>query len=278
MKDIFDTVSARCSEITTKAYSTSFSLGIKFLDRKFHKAIYGVYGFVRFADEIVDSFHGYDKKQLLEKFRRDTYEAIENRISLNPILNSYQEMVHRYGIERELTDTFLESMEMDLGEQTYNRGNYEKYIFGSAEVVGLMCLRVFTEGNTVLYEKLKPFARKLGAGFQKVNFLRDMKQDYEVLGRTYFPGVNFKALSQEEKQRIEDEIEVDFREALKGIQMLPDGSRRGVYLAYYYYRTLLQRIKRVPPKQILNTRIGIQNWVKFLLMFKSYLRYRVNAL
>ncbi len=278
MKSIFDEVSAECSKITTKSYSTSFSLGIYFLDKRFHAPIYAIYGLVRFADEIVDSFHDYDKKMLLDNFKRDTYESIENGISLNPILNAYQQVVNKYHIDKELTDTFFKSMEMDLDENTYDKRNYEQYIFGSAEVVGLMCLRVFAEGNNETYQQLKPAAMKLGSAFQKVNFLRDVKQDYEILGRSYFPGINLETLSAIEKQKIEHEIEQDFREALAGIRNLPSGARGGVYLAYYYYQNLLHRIKKTPPKKIMSARIGIPNIWKLYLMFKSYLRYQANIL
>ncbi|MBA3649297.1 MAG: squalene/phytoene synthase family protein [Chitinophagales bacterium] len=238
MKEIFDTVSGACSRITTRSYSTSFSLGISFLHRKFHKSIYGIYGFVRLADEIVDSFHNYNKHYLLQKFRRDTIEALEFKISLNPILNSFQEAVHRFNIEWELIDDFLKSMEMDLYRNEHNMDTYNQYIFGSAESVGLMCLRVFTENNIELYERLKPSAMKLGAAFQKVNFLRDLNSDYYLLGRTYFPDINFRCFSALEKGKIQAEIESDFQEALTGLKQLPVSSRRGVYLAYYYYRKL----------------------------------------
>ncbi|MCX6189206.1 MAG: phytoene/squalene synthase family protein [Bacteroidetes bacterium] len=278
MKSIFDEVSRVCSKVTTRAYSTSFSMGIFFLDPKLHPPIYSIYGFVRFADEIVDSFDGFDKKYLLDKFKKDTYEAIEQKISLNPIINAYQEVVNKYNIEMELTDTFFRSMEMDLHKNDYDKSRYEQYIFGSAEVVGLMCLRVFIQGNSEAYEKLKPSAMKLGAAFQKVNFLRDIKQDYEQLGRTYFPGVNLDALSASEKLKIEEEIEEDFKLALVGIGQLPTSSRMGVYLAYYYYKNLLKKIKKVPPKRIMNDRIGINNTLKLFLLLKSYLRYQMNLL
>ena len=278
MKEIFDKVSAACGKITTRSYSTSFSLGIYFLDASIRGPIYSIYGFVRFADEIVDSFHGYDKAYLLDKFKRDTYEAIENKISLNPILNAYQAVVHKYGIEPELTETFFNSMEMDLNNGSYSQVNYEKYIYGSAEVVGLMCLHVFTDGNNDSYERLKPGAKKLGAAFQKVNFLRDVKQDYETLGRTYFPGVNLKALSDVDKKRIESEIAEDFKEALVAIKLLPSSSRMGVYLSYYYYKNLLKKIQKAPPQKILAERIGIDNKIKVYLMFKSFLRYQMNFL
>lgn len=278
MKSLYDQVAAECSKLTTKKYSTSFSAGIRFLNKRLHNPIYAVYGFVRFADEIVDSFDGYNKEFLLNKFKEDTYEAIEQRISLNPILNSFQKVVHDYGIEMEQIDTFLNSMEMDLRKIDFDSELYDEYILGSAEVVGLMCLHIFTEGDKKLYEKLKPSAQKLGAAFQKVNFLRDMKHDYQVLGRTYFPLVDFTIFTQKEKSEIEKDIENDFKEALKGIRELPHSSRAGVYLAYYYYKKLFLKIKRSSPKKVLNERIRITNTRKIGLMFNSMVRYRMNLL
>jgi phytoene/squalene synthetase len=278
MKSLFDKVSVECSKMTTRAYSTSFSLGIYFISPRLRSHIYSIYGFVRFADEIVDSFHDFNKKELLEKFKMDTAEAIHNRISLNPILNSFQQTVHQYKIEPELINAFLHSMEMDLMPVQYQQENYEQYILGSAEVVGLMCLRVFTEGNKVLYEELKPYAMKLGAAFQKVNFLRDMKADYSILGRTYFPHVNMNHFTYQEKKIIEEEIERDFAEALKGIKKLPASSRGGVYLAYVYYRSLFKKIKNLPAQKILTERIRISNGHKFGLMFHSLLRSQMNLL
>jgi len=276
MKSLFDEVSASCSKITTKKYSTSFSLGILFLNKNIRNPIYSIYGFVRFADEIVDSFHGYDKKSLLQNFREDTYTAIENKISLNPILNSFQHVVHQYGIKMQWINSFLDSMEMDLHKQNYNNENYNKYILGSAEVVGLMCLHVFTEGDEKVFEELKPYAMKLGAAFQKVNFLRDIKADNEDLGRTYFPNVDLKNFKTHDKLKIEKEIENDFLEALAGIKMLPKNSRNGVYLAYYYYTVLFKKIKKMPAQRIMNERVRIPNIQKFILMFKSNLRYQLN--
>lgn len=278
MKKLFDDLSERFSEITTKTYSTSFSLGIKMLDRKFHKPIYNIYGFVRFADEIVDSFQDYNRKELIEKFRMDTLSAIQQKISLNPILNSFQHTVYAYDIEWELIDNFLKSMEMDLEQQKYSEELYNQYIFGSAEVVGLMCLRVFSEKNQDLYDELKPYAQRLGAAFQKVNFLRDINADYKILGRTYFPGVDFEHFSDINKEQIEKDIENDFKEALVGIKKLPIGSRRGVYLAYYYYKKLHKKIKNTGHKDIATTRIRIPDMDKFGLMFKSLLRHQFNYL
>lgn len=276
MKSLFDELSSTCSKITTKKYSTSFSQGILFLDKNIRTPVYSIYGFVRFADEIVDSFHGYDKKTLLKHFREDTYSAIENKISLNPILNSFQHAVHKYGINMEWIDTFLDSMEMDLQKQIYNSENYNKYILGSAEVVGLMCLHVFVDGDEKLFEQLKPYAMKLGAAFQKVNFLRDIKADNEDLGRTYFPDVDLKNFKVQDKLEIEKDIENDFAEALIGIKMLPLSSRKGVYLAYYYYTVLFKKIKRMPAQKILNERVRIPNFQKLILMVKSNLRQQLN--
>ena len=278
MKSIFDQLSVKCSRMTTNTYSTSFSLGIYFLHDKLRDPVYSIYGFVRFADEIVDSFDGYDKKYLLEKFRKDTYEAIEAQISLNPILNSFQKVVHRYQISHDLIDTFLKSMEMDLDMKSYSREKYDQYILGSAEVVGLMCLHVFTDGRLEAYNELKPFAMKLGAAFQKVNFLRDIKADYHQLGRTYFPGLNMSGFTVDIKSSIEDEIENDFKEALHGIRKLPASSRGGVYLAYVYYRSLFKKIKNVPAQKVLTERIRISNGEKLGLMCKSMLQYKTNLL
>jgi phytoene synthase len=278
MKQTFDTLSHEISKKTTHSYSTSFSLGIQFLNKEFHAPIYAVYGFVRFADEIVDSFHGYDKKYLLDKFKADTYEALEQKISLNPILNSFQETVHRFHINPELIDTFLHSMEMDLQKTIHTADSYDEYILGSAEVVGLMCLQIFIKGNTVQYEKLKPAAMKLGSAFQKVNFLRDARDDFHTLGRNYFPGVNLQKFTSIEKQRIEADIKNDFDEALVGIRQLPPGARSGVYLAYYYYRKLFEKICRADVKQVMGERIRIPNLEKFACMFKSYFRHQLNLL
>jgi len=278
MKELFDAVSSKCSMITTKSYSTSFSLGIQFLHKRFHDPIYGIYGFVRLADEIVDSFHGYNKEYLLNRFKHETLEAIEQGISLNPILNSFQATVRKYEIENELILTFLKSMEMDLDKKEYNLEGYNEYIYGSAEAVGLMCLRVFTEGDKGLYENLKPAAMKLGAAFQKVNFLRDMQADFIGLGRTYFPKVDLKSFSSKEKQAIEKEISQDFKEALEGIKQLPSGARQGVYLAYVYYKALFLKIQEVPAEKVMKQRIRIPNPIKFTLMLHSVVRYRINAL
>ena len=276
MKQIFDHVSASCSKLTTRRYSTSFSLGIRFLSKKFHDPIYGVYGFVRLADEIVDSFHDYDKVYLMKKFRADTVDALENKISLNPILNSFQQTVNRYGIEWELIDTFLISMETDLKSIVHNKESYDRYILGSAEVVGLMCLRIFTELDTNLYDALKPSAMKLGSAFQKINFLRDLKADYYDLGRTYFPEVDFEKFSSAEKEIIQADIEAEFNAALEGIKELPVSSRTGVYLAYIYYRKLFSKIKETPAEKVMSTRIRIPDIKKVGLLFQSVIRLKLN--
>ena len=273
MKAIFDKVSNDCSEITTKSYSTSFSLGIKILNKKLHNPIYGIYGFVRFADEIVDSFHNYNKKELFNKYKSDTYLGIQNKISLNPIINSFQEVVNKYKIDHELIESFLDSMEMDLEEQQYDENKYKKYILGSAEVVGLMCLTIFVNGDKNQYKKLKPYAMKLGSAFQKINFLRDVNDDYNELGRTYFPEVNISNFNDKDKLKIENEIEKEFSEGLKGIKMLPNSSKGGVYLAYKYYYNLFKKIKKIPANKILEKRTRISNARKFIILISSMLRY-----
>ncbi|GAB4040773.1 phytoene/squalene synthase family protein [Spirosoma jeollabukense] len=278
MMALFNKTALECSKLITERYSTSFTLGIKTLDRKFHLPIYAIYGFVRYADEIVDTFHEYDKKTLLDRFKHDAYQAIEEGISLNPILHSFQIVVQQYKIEPELIDAFLKSMEMDLHYQDYNSAGYEDYIYGSAEVVGLMCLRVFCEGNIQEFNRLREPARKLGAAFQKVNFLRDMKSDFIERGRTYFPGVDFNNFCLEEKQSIESDIQRDFDDAYIGIMNLPRGARMGVYLAYMYYQTLFNKIKRLPASRIQNERVRVPNPQKLALLAQTYLKYRLNVL
>jgi len=278
MKALFDTVSKKASKMVTRQYSTSFSLGIQFLNKDFHEPIYGIYGFVRFADEIVDSFHDFDKATLLQEFKHETYLSIDRGISLNPILNSFQKVVNDYGIETELIETFLKSMEMDLEKKDYSEEGYKQYILGSAEVVGLMCLRVFTEGNTTLYDQLKPFAMSLGSAFQKINFLRDLNADYLGMGRVYFPNINISELNEETKAEIERDIELDFNMGLKGIKMLPKRSRLGVYVAYIYYRSLFNKIKKLNAAHIMEERIRIPNPQKVALFAGSYLRNSFNLL
>ncbi len=276
MKQLFDELSIDMSKMTTRKYSTSFSLGIYFLSDSIRNPVYAIYGFVRLADEIVDSFEGYDKKYLLEKFKADTYEALHQKISLNPILNSFQQAVHDYKIDTKLIDTFLESMEMDLQKINYTDEKYKTYILGSAEVVGLMCLHVFTDGKQEKFDELKPYAMSLGAAFQKVNFLRDMKADYQELGRTYFPNVDMTDFTAEAKREIEKEIEKDFTYALEGIKKLPATSKAGVYLAYVYYCTLFKKIQKIPPHKILTNRVRINNTKKLRLMVNSMVEYKLN--
>lgn len=278
MVDLYTKTTFECSRIITEHYSTSFTLGIKTLDKKYHMPIYAIYGFVRYADEIVDTFHDHDKKTLLEDFKKDTYRAIEEKISLNPVLHSFQQVVNQYHIERELIDAFLKSMEMDLYETTYNDEDYHVYIYGSAEVVGLMCLRVFVEGDDIQYQTLKEPARSLGAAFQKVNFLRDIKSDFQERGRVYFPGVDFQKFTAADKKAIEDDIQRDFDHAYQGIVKLPKGSRLGVYLAYTYYIRLFKKIKSRPATDVLNNRIRIPDSKKMLLLVQSYFMHRLNFL
>jgi phytoene synthase len=275
---LYDKVCLKASRHTTYSYSTSFSLGIRSLDKKFHAPIHAIYGFVRFADEIVDTFHGFDKNDLLKRFREDTYRAIAEGISLNPILHSFQRVVNTYGIEQELYDTFLDSMAMDLTDTAHDQSSYETYILGSAEVVGLMCLRVFCEGDDALYQKLKPAAMKLGAAFQKVNFLRDLKDDHQNLGRTYFPGIDVSRMDAETKAQIEQDIQHDFDEALIGIRQLPKGARFGVYIAYVYYLNLFRKIKALPCDRIMKERVRVRNRRKMLLLTTSYLRHSFGML
>jgi phytoene synthase len=278
MKQIFDNLSQEMSRVTTQRYSTSFSMGIRFLNKDLHKPIYSIYGFVRFADEIVDTFHGFDKERLLADFKNQTYTAIENGISLNPILNSFQWVVNKYDIPLELIETFLNSMEMDLDKNSYDKSGYEKYILGSAEVVGLMCLKVFVEGDTTEYERLKPFAMKLGSAFQKINFLRDLKADYNDLGRTYFPGIDLNEFNGGVKKEIEADIEIDFNIGYEGIKQLPKKARFGVYVAYIYYYKLFKKIKSVPSEEVLSGRIRIPNNKKLRILLSSYLRHNLNLL
>ena len=276
--NLFHTTSYKCSKLITQHYSTSFSLGIKLFKPKYRNPIYAIYGFVRYADEIVDTFHDFDKEDLLRRFRADTYKALEDRISLNPILNSFQEVVHKYNIDIELIDAFLDSMAMDLEDIDYDRLSYEKYIYGSAEVVGLMCLKIFAEGNKEVYNDLMSPARYLGSAFQKVNFLRDVNSDFKERGRTYFPNVDIDAFDIERKQEIERDIANDFEQAKAGIFKLPKGARIGVYLAYVYYLNLFDKIRSVPASRILNERIRIPNLTKILLLLRTYLMFRVRLI
>ena len=276
--DLYDQTTFECSKLITQRYSTSFTLGIKTLDKKFHYPVYSIYGFVRYADEIVDTFHDFDKKDLLARFKADTYRAIEEGLSMNPVLHSFQSVVNQYGIEKELIEAFLHSMELDLYENAYNEEGYEEYIYGSAEVVGLMCLRVFCEGDRDLYGTLVEPARKLGAAFQKVNFLRDIKSDYEERGRVYFPGVDFNDFTRSAKTQIEEDIQKDFDEALEGILRLPTGAKMGVYLAYRYYIKLFRKIRNCPASRIKEERIRIPDLRKMGILLQTYFQHRLNVL
>ncbi len=278
MKQLFDELSYSVSKMTTKKYSTSFSLGILALKPSIRSAIYAIYGYVRLADEIVDSFHGYDKEKLLKRFKIETEIALVEGISLNPMLQSFQETVHKYQIDKALIDQFLHSMEMDLRKIEYNSDLYDEYIHGSAEVVGLMCLQVFTDGDKEKYEELKPYAMKLGSAFQKINFLRDLKDDYQVLGRTYFPNIDMNVFNNQVKFEIEQEIEQEFKEALIGIKKLPASSLFGVYLAYKYYISLFKKIRKKSSKDILNNRVRVPDYQKGYVALSSYVRFKMNVL
>jgi len=279
MKSIFDHVSFECSKLVTKSYSTSFSSAVKMLAPSIREDIYNIYGFVRFADEIVDSFHQYDKELLFELFEHDLEKALQNKISLNPILNSFQHTVNRYEIPKDLIDAFMKSMKQDLYKKEYQTtAEYQKYIYGSADVVGLMCLKVFVKGNEELYEELKHSAMRLGSAFQKVNFLRDLKADFEDLNRTYFPNTNLNQLDETSKQEIIAEIESDFAAGFVGIQKLPIEAKFGVYTAYIYYKKLLSKLKKTPSLEIKNTRIRVPDYEKAGLLAKCYLNYRLNII
>ena len=276
MKATFDDVSIACSRLTTKAYSTSFSMAIRLLGKPYRDPIYSIYGFVRFADEIVDSFHAYDKAVLLQRFRTETYLAIEEGISLNPILNTFQSVVRRYNIPVALIDTFLDSMAMDLSLQEHDQASFEKYILGSAEVVGLMCLCVFVNGDMAKYKELEYSAMRLGSAFQKINFLRDLNEDYVALGRAYFPGLDVTKFDAATKHRIEQDIRKDFEDGLVGIKQLPKQSRFGVYLAYVYYQRLFSKICKLSHQKVLEERIRIPNQRKYALFLGSYFRHHLN--
>ena len=278
MMDLFHEVSQDCSRITTEKYSTSFSSAIKLLHKDLRTPICNIYGFVRFADEIVDTFHGFDKALLFEEFKKATYDAIERGISLNPILHSFQMTVNQYGIDHALIDAFLYSMELDLGKHTYDRAGYETYIYGSAEVVGLMCLYIFCEGNQTQYDALKPAAKSLGSAFQKVNFLRDVKADFEGLDRMYFPDCDFTNFTHADKLAIEQDIQKDFDEAYAGILHLPIKARFGVYVAYKYYLSLFKKIQRLEPAHILESRVRIPDYGKAFILAKAGIRSQLNIL
>lgn len=279
MKKLFDQVSESCSRIVTESYSTSFTLATKMLDSSIRQDIYNIYGFVRFADEIVDSFHNYDKKELLNLFEKDLKKSIENKISLNPILNSFQKTIHNYQIDYELVDSFLNSMKLDLDKKKYlTKKEFDQYVYGSADVVGLMCLKVFVKGNKNQYNDLRPYAMSLGSAFQKVNFLRDLKADHDGLNRSYFPNLNIDEFDEPSKKIILDEIDKDFKHALKGIFKLPSSARFGVYTAYKYYLKLLNKLRKTHPLKIKSSRIRVPNYQKVNVLARSYVRYRLNIL
>ena len=279
MKKLFDQVSENCSKVVTESYSTSFTLATKMLDSSIRQDIYNIYGFVRFADEIVDSFHDFDKQDLLNLFELDLKKSIKDKISLNPILNSFQKTLNKYEIDYELVDSFLKSMKLDLNKKQYlNKEEFDEYVYGSADVVGLMCLKVFVKGNQKQYNDLKPYAMSLGSAFQKVNFLRDLKADHDGLNRSYFPNLNIEEFDEESKKIILNEIDKDFSHALKGIFLLPSSARFGVYTAYKYYLKLLNKLKNTNPLKIKTTRIRVPNYQKINVLARSYIRYRLNIL
>jgi phytoene synthase len=275
-KTIFDEISLATSIGITKKYSTSFSIGILCLDKSIRNAIYQIYGFVRVADEIVDSFHGYDKKTLLNEFEEETYKSIERKISTNPVLNSFQAVVNKYNIDHKLIESFLYSMRMDLEAKIHNKDSYDTYIYGSAEVVGLMCLYVFVNGDMEEYIRLRPMAMKLGSAFQKINFLRDIKEDSLHLGRVYFPGLDLKRFDNETKDKLVEEIEIEFETALEGIKNLPSTSKFGVYLAYLYYKKLTTKIFTMTAKELLSQRASISNFVKLGLAIRVIFMRKLN--
>ena len=277
MKNLFDEVSFKCSKIVTKSYSTSFSLAVYMLAPSIRPAIYSIYGFVRFADEIVDSFHGYDKEDLINDFENEYYKGYKNNISLNPILNSFQQTVKKYNITDDLVKAFLKSMKLDLVKLDYNNtAEYEEYIYGSADVVGLMCLKVFVNGDEERYNALKSEAMRLGSAFQKVNFLRDLKDDNLILNRNYFPGINFSTFNEENKIAIINEIENDFKVAYQGIVKLPLEAKFGVYTAFVYYKKLLKKLENTPSHKIGTTRIRVSNYSKASLLAQSFVSYKLN--
>ena len=277
MKSIFDKVSYECSKLVTESYSTSFALATKMLSTTIRKDIYNIYGFVRFADEIVDTFHKYDKEILLAKFEEDLELALEQRISLNPILNSFQHTYHKYYFPHHLVESFLTSMRMDLDKKIYKTDEeFKTYIYGSADVVGLMCLRVFVQGDNLKYEELKEAAMSLGSAFQKINFLRDLRADYEELNRSYFPNTNLSELDEASKEAIVEEITEDLRKGYEGIVLLPNEAKFGVYTAYKYYNKLLKKLQKTPSSEIKNARIRVPNYQKFGLLAKSYVNYKLN--
>ncbi len=275
---LFNKVSISCSKVVTRSYSTSFSLGIRCLDKEVQDPIYAIYGFVRFADEIVDTFHDFDKQTLLDRFKQDTHRAVAEKISLNPILNSFQKTVNSFNIEASLYDQFLKSMEMDLTETEYDQQGIDEYILGSAQVVGLMCLRVFCKRDDAMYQRLKANAMHLGAAFQKINFLRDLKADFKGMGRNYFPGIDLSRFDAESKRKIEDNIDIDFKAGFEGIKQLPHAVRLGMYVAYVYYYALFKKIKNTPPERVMNQRIRIRNRQKLSILAYSYVKHQLKLI
>ncbi len=278
MVQLFHITSQNCSRIVTESYSTSFSSAIKMLHKDLRQPVFNIYGFVRFADEIVDTFHDHDKEFLLQQFRTETYDAIKRGISLNPILNSFQRTVNEFNIDHKLIDAFFHSMEMDLNKKVYDCQGYKEYIYGSAEAVGLMCLYVFCEGKKEMYEQLESAARSLGAAFQKVNFLRDIKADFNGLARVYFPGCDFNNFTEPQKRQIEEDIHNDFRQAYQGIKHLPLKARFGVYVAYKYYLSLFKKIKRMEPARVLEERIRIPNYRKAMIIFRAGVKNQLRLI
>jgi phytoene/squalene synthetase len=279
MKSLFDTVSFKASKLVTNEYSTSFSLATKMLGKSIQQDIYNIYGFVRFADEIVDSFKGFEQEKLFKDFERQLYDSLKDGISLNPILNAFQNTYHKYNLSLDHVKAFMKSMEADLQKKKYiTIQEYEEYIFGSADVVGLMCLQVFVKGDTSKFESLKEPAMKLGSAFQKVNFLRDLKEDYDELGRTYFPNTNLEDLNEDSKKKLINEIELDFKNAYNGIMKLPEEAKFGVFVAYRYYKQLLNKIAKTPAEDIKNTRIRVADYKKMELLTRSYVKYQLNLL
>lgn len=276
--ELYHKVAQQTSAMVTKEYSTSFSLGIRFLQKKYRNPIYAIYGFVRLGDEIVDTFHEYDKKVLLNLFKRDVNQALKDKISLNPILHNFQQIVHDYKIDKELINTFISSMEMDLHRTTYTQDGYKNYIFGSAEAVGLMCLKIFCDGDSVHYEKLKAEARRLGSAYQKVNFLRDLNHDYQELGRSYFPGIDIQSFNQQVKHDLIKDIKADFNKSYEGIKKLPKQVKLGVYLSFIYYSGLLKKIDRTKATKLLEQRIRLSNFYKYMLFIYAGFKYKLNLI
>lgn len=278
MKSLFDNISIACSKNITKTYSSSFSMGIQFLAPSLRNPIYGIYGYVRLADEIVDSFEDFKQEEMLQELRAQTRKALDEKISINPVLNSFQQVVHQFSINEELIESFLNSMEMDLKKKSYTPEMYEQYIYGSAEAVGLMCLKVFCKGNQEQYDDLKFSAMKLGSAFQKINFLRDIKADFQGLGRMYFPGIDFTTFCASKKRDIENDIELDFVEGLNGIRRLPKEAQFGVFLAYVYFKGLLNKIKKTPAERIMEARIRIATPQKLALLVGCAVKNNLNLI